>query len=73
MNTDAATNGRFFCQHVKFSSGSVGTGSSRSSISKDFARLIATVSMLSDHDNEVRNGRVVLRSGLPLVSGTRLH
>jgi hypothetical protein len=29
--------------------------------------------MLSDHDNEVRNGRVVLRSGLPLVSGTRLH
>lgn len=73
MNIDAATNGRFFCQHVKFSSESVGTGSSRSSTSKDFAPLIAIASVLSDHDNEVRNDRVVLRSGLPLESGMRLH
>lgn len=73
MNIDAATNGRVFCQRVKFSFGFVGTGSSRFSISKDFAPQIAIASVSSGHDNEVRNDRVVLRSDLPLESGMCLH
>jgi len=73
MNTGAATNGRVFCQRVKFSSGFVGTESSRFSNSKDFAPQIAIASVSSGHDNEVRNDRVILRSGLPLESGMRLH